>query len=73
MEVLLINPSYAKDRDLREIFYRAYSTRASQEAEAKQFDNSGLIDKILTLRQEKAQLIGYKNYAEYSLSPKNLS
>ena len=62
--------SYAKDRDLREIFYRAYSTRASQEAEAKQFDNSGLIDKILTLRQEKAQLIGYKNYAEYSLSPK---
>ncbi len=62
--------SYAKDRDLREIFYRAYNTRASQEAEAKQFDNSDLIDKILALRQEKAQLIGYKNYAEYSLSPK---
>ncbi len=62
--------SYSKNRDLREVFYYAYNTRASQEAEAKQFDNSGLIDEILELRQEKAHIIGYKNYAEYSLSPK---
>lgn len=61
---------YAKDRGLREKFYRAYNTRASKEAEAKQFDNSTIIDEMLALRQEKARIIGYKNYAEYSLSAK---
>jgi len=62
--------SYAKDRGLREEFYRAYNTRASLEAQAKQFDNSIVMDEILRLRQEKSHIIGYKNYAQYSLSTK---
>ena len=62
--------SYGSKRTLREKVYRAYITRASKEAEAKQFDNSDIIDEILKLRQEKVSIIGYNNYAELSLSPK---
>merc|ERR1712100_1013475 len=46
--------------------YKAYLTRAS----AGDKDNAPLIDKILTLKKEKAQLLGFKNHAEVSLSSK---
>lgn len=66
--------SNAKNRDLRYKFYRAYNTRASDQAEnATQWDNTNLISEILMLRQQIAQLAGYKDYAEYSLVPKMAS
>ena len=60
---------YADDRSLRETLYRAYATRASEFGKAD-WDNSGLIDRIVVLRRESAALLGYKSYAEVSLVPK---
>jgi oligopeptidase A len=63
--------TYADDRALREEVYTAYVTRASDQGpQANRFDNSALIDDILRLRQEEAELLGYANYAELSLTPK---
>ncbi len=63
--------TYAEDRLLREEFYRAYSTRASDQGpNAGQFDNSMIMEEVLSLRHEKANLLGYKNYAELSLATK---
>ncbi len=60
---------YADSRRLRAALYRAYSTRAS-EFGAPELDNTPLIRRILELRQEEAQLLGYSNFAEVSLVPK---
>ena len=60
---------YAEHRPLREALYRAYVTRASEFGKAE-WDNTPLIGLILALRQEAAQLIGYKSYAEVSLATK---
>jgi len=63
--------SYADDRELRRELYTAYATRASDQGpQAGQFDNSPLMDEILALRHEEAQLLGYKNFAELSLATK---
>ena len=63
--------TYAEDRALREEIYQAYVTRASDQGpNAGQFDNTKPIDTILTLRQEKAGLLGFANYAELSLATK---
>lgn len=60
---------YAEDRALRELMYRAYSTRAA-EFDHPEWDNSQLITEIVALRRELAQLLGFANFAEYSLEPK---
>ena len=61
----------ADNRALREEFYTAFATRASDQGEDNgEWDNSGLIDQILTLRLELAQLLGFDNFAEYSLATK---
>ena len=65
--------THAENRDLRMRLYRAWSTRASDQAENPEFDNSGNIEKILQCRHELAQLTGYANYAEYSLASKMAS
>jgi oligopeptidase A len=63
--------SYAKNRDLRREVYEAYCTRASERGpHGGQFDNSEIIEEILSLRQEHSQLLGYNNYAERSLARK---
>lgn len=62
--------THGDDRTLRASFYRAWSTRASDEGGNEQWDNSELIEKILALRHEAALLVGFKNYAEYSLATK---
>ena len=63
--------TYADDRELRREHYEAYSTRASDQASGnEQWDNSLLMEEILALRHEKAQLLGFKNYAELSLATK---
>ncbi len=60
---------YADFRPLRELMYRAYVTRAAEFGNAE-WDNSGLISEILRLRHEAAHLLGFANYAEFSLTPK---
>ena len=60
---------YADDRSLRELMYRAYVTRASEFGNSE-WDNTPLIGEIVTLRRELARLLGFANYAEYSLEPK---
>ncbi len=63
--------TYADDRELREEVYRAYSTRASDQSEAgEQFDNSQIMAELLELKQRKAHLLGFKNYAELSIESK---
>ena len=63
--------SYADDRALREEMYQAYSTRASDQGpNAGEYDNTGVMEDILELRHEVAQLLGFNNYAERSLATK---
>lgn len=63
--------TYAQDRAWRELTYRAYTTRASNQADAPAaLDNAPLMDEILSLRAEQAQLLGYRNYAQVSLASK---
>src|SRR2546422_2207763 len=60
---------YAADRSLRETLYRESVTRAS-EFGRPELDNTPLIARIVALRRELAQLLGYRSYAEVSLVPK---
>lgn len=57
---------HAKNRALREELYRQYVTVASEGVA----NNEPVIEKILTLRQEKANLLGYPNHAEVSMASK---
>lgn len=60
---------YAANRALREKLYVAYSQRASEFGKPD-WDNTPLITQILKLRAEEAHLLGYANYAEFSLASK---
>ncbi|MGV3727899.1 M3 family metallopeptidase [Hydrogenophaga sp.] len=63
---------FAHSSTLREKLYRAYATRASDQADAafSQFDNTAIMGELLALRHEEAQLLGYRHYADVSLVPK---
>ena len=54
---------YAHNRDLRRTVHHAYVTRCRD----GEFDNRALIVRILELRQEIAELLGYADYADYRL------
>jgi oligopeptidase A len=61
--------TYADDRQLRERFYHAYVTRASETGpQAGQFDNSPLVAEMLALRAEQARLLGFADYAQMRLA-----
>ncbi len=61
--------TYADDRDLRQRFYHAYVTRASDTGpQGGQFDNSPLVADMLALRHEQASLLGFPDFAEMRLS-----
>ncbi|MBN8923927.1 MAG: oligopeptidase A [Rhodanobacter sp. 68-29] len=63
--------TYADNRGLRERVYWAYQTRASDQGpHAGKYDNSARIERIMALRHEAAQLLGYANAAEESLATK---
>ncbi len=63
--------TYADNRDLRREMYEAYVTRASDAGpDAGRWDNTPVMEKILALRHESARLLGFANYAEYSIAPK---
>lgn len=55
---------FADNRELREEVYRAYSSRAFKDNEHNNSDN---IKKIVALRLESANLLGFKTYADYVL------
>lgn len=54
--------TYGKNRKIREELYRAYVTRAPQ--------NAQIIDELLALKHEMSNLLGFENYAAYSLASK---
>ncbi|OAL86804.1 oligopeptidase A [Acinetobacter sp. SFD] len=62
--------THAENRPLREELYKAYVTRASDQSGQTEFDNTALIEEILSLRLEMAKLLGFNNYAELSLASK---
>ena len=62
--------SYADSQELRKEMYTAYATRASELSSEGKFDNAPLIDEILALRYEMAQILGFDNYAELSVATK---
>jgi oligopeptidase A len=57
---------HGQNRDQREIAFRAMITVASE----GEFDNQDRIEQILTLRKEKAGLLGFNSHAEISVSTK---
>ncbi len=56
-----------EDRELRKQMFEAYTTRGHN---GNEFDNRQLILDVMGLRIEKAQIMGYKNPAEFILEPK---
>ncbi|MBQ8866825.1 MAG: M3 family metallopeptidase [Bacteroidaceae bacterium] len=58
---------YADNRDLRRQMYLGYINRGDNNNEN---DNKAVITRILKLRQQKAQLFGFNNFAEYQLEDK---
>ena len=54
--------TYGKNAAIRETLYKAYVTRCPQ--------NAAIIDEILSLKDEMSKLLGFSNYAEYSLAGK---
>ena len=59
----------ADDRSLRRELYEAWTTRASEHGpHGGRWDNGSNMERIVALRQEKARLLGYANYAELSLA-----
>ena len=62
--------THATDRELRETLYRAWVTRGSDQGASTEWDNTENIRKILALRHEAANLVGFPTYAHYSLATK---
>lgn len=53
---------YAENRDLREKLYKAYLDRGNND---NAFDNKQVIADIINLRDQRAKLLGYPNYAAF--------
>ncbi|MGE0082348.1 MAG: M3 family metallopeptidase, partial [Thiohalomonadaceae bacterium] len=63
--------THADDRELRREVYEAYVTRASDRGpHAGIYDNGPVMERILALRHELAQILGFSSYAERSLATK---
>lgn len=63
--------TYADNRALREELYRANVSKASDQGpDAGKFDNGPIMTQILEKKQQVAELLGYRNYADVSLATK---
>ena len=56
---------YCSHRQLRQELYMAYNTLCAHENE---FNNMEIVRKLVNLRQERAQLLGFKTAADYVLT-----
>lgn len=62
---------YAHSADLRRELYAAYMTRASDQGpNAGRWDNTHIIEDLLALRHEQANILGFDNFAQVSLETK---
>ncbi|MFA9239021.1 MAG: M3 family metallopeptidase [Candidatus Paceibacteria bacterium] len=57
--------TYGTSREKREEIYKGYCTRAPQ--------NGKIIEELLALKNEKAKILGFDSYAQYSLATKMAS
>jgi len=65
---------YCDNEKLREALYCGFVTRASEEGpNGGQFDNSAIMNELLALRHELAQLLGFDNFAQKSVATKMAS
>lgn len=55
---------YAQNRELRKKIYQAYINKGNN---GNKSDNKDILKNILTLRLEKAKIMGYSNYAQFKL------
>ncbi len=58
--------NHAEDASLREAFYRAFRSRGTSGT----LDNRPVLEEMLRLRQEEAQLVGFEHYAALSIDAK---
>ena len=58
---------FSENRDLREKMYKAYMNRGNNNDE---LDNKKILSRIIVLRVEKANLLGYKTYSDFVLQKK---
>ncbi len=56
--------TYSTERELRKKVWNTYYNRGDN---GDKFDNNDIIAEILTLRHERVNLLGYKNYASWRL------
>lgn len=56
--------TYSDERELREKVWKNYYSRGDNDDE---FDNNEVIKKILKLRDERVELLGYDNFAQWRL------
>jgi peptidyl-dipeptidase Dcp len=54
--------TYSENRNLREQLYKGWFMRGDNN---NAHDNTAIIDTIVNLRLQKAQVLGYKNFSEY--------
>ncbi len=67
--------TYADDRALRETLYKAFVTRASEldphcNGKGEALNNADNMSQIMSLREQKAKLLGFDNYSQLSLATK---
>jgi len=63
--------TYAQSRELRKEIYEAYTTRASDQGITdKKWNNAHNMLQIVAKRREKAEILEFDSYAEYSLETK---
>ncbi|MGQ7869796.1 M3 family metallopeptidase [Sunxiuqinia sp. sy24] len=55
---------YADNRELREKMYRAFSSKSNK---GNEYDNKEIIKRVVSLKLEKAKLLGYESHADYTL------
>lgn len=65
--------AHADNRALRQEVFEIYNARASEFGVDPKLDNGPLVEAILALLDEKAKLLGFANYAEFSLDTKMAS
>lgn len=62
--------TYADDSGLRQTLHKAYFTRASEQGADAKWDNTPILSRIMAIRHEMANLVGYENFAKRSLAKK---